>query len=429
MLEYKHRIADKILAEKLEAMGAVLIEGPKYCGKTTLASQQAKSILSMSDPDTMDQNIAMANTNIKLLLRGVTPRLIDEWQIAPKFWDAVRNEVDRRDEEGQFILTGSAVPADSSDIFHTGTGRFAWLKLRTMSLWESGDSTGEVSLGDLFKDGAEKCRVEGINPIDIERLAYLLCRGGWPKAVNKKGERAALAQATEYYEAVTRFDISRVDGTRRDCELAARIMRSYARNQGSQATVGTILADIATNESGEVSENTIYSYIKALKRIFVIEDSAAWNPNLRSKTAIRASDTRYFSDPSIATAALGMGPQDLVNDLNTFGLFFETLCVRDLRVYADALGGNVYHYRDKNGLECDAVVHLRNGKYGLVEVKLGGSKLIEEGVKTLETLAKKIDTTKMNAPSFKMVLTGVGKYAYQRPEDGVYVVPVGCLKD
>lgn len=429
MLEYKHRIADKILAEKLEAMGAVLIEGPKYCGKTTLASQQAKSILSMSDPDTMDQNIAMANTNIKLLLRGVTPRLIDEWQIAPKFWDAVRNEVDRRDEEGQFILTGSAVPADSSDIFHTGTGRFAWLKLRTMSLWESGDSTGEVSLGDLFKDGAEKYRVEGINPIDIERLAYLLCRGGWPKAVNKKGERAALAQATEYYEAVTRFDISRVDGTRRDCELAARIMRSYARNQGSQATVGTILADIATNESGEVSENTIYSYIKALKRIFVIEDSAAWNPNLRSKTAIRASDTRYFSDPSIATAALGMGPQDLVNDLNTFGLFFETLCVRDLRVYADALGGNVYHYRDKNGLECDAVVHLRNGKYGLVEVKLGGSKLIEEGVKTLETLAKKIDTTKMNAPSFKMVLTGVGKYAYQRPEDGVYVVPVGCLKD
>ena len=429
MLEYKHRIADKILAEKLEAMGAVLIEGPKYCGKTTLASQQAKSILSMSDPDTMDQNIAMANTNIKLLLRGVTPRLIDEWQIAPKFWDAVRNEVDRRDEEGQFILTGSAVPADSSDIFHTGTGRFAWLKLRTMSLWESGDSTGEVSLGDLFKDGAEKCRVEGINPIDIERLAYLLCRGGWPKAVNKKGERAALAQATEYYEAVTRFDISRVDGTRRDCELAARIMRSYARNQGSQATVGTILADLATNESGEVSENTIYSYIKALKRIFVIEDSAAWNPNLRSKTAIRASDTRYFSDPSIATAALGMGPQDLVNDLNTFGLFFETLCVRDLRVYADALGGNVYHYRDKNGLECDAVVHLRNGKYGLVEVKLGGSKLIEEGVKTLETLAKKIDTTKMNAPSFKMVLTGVGKYAYQRPEDGVYVVPVGCLKD
>lgn len=429
MNEYRHRIADKILAEKLEAMGAVLIEGPKYCGKTTLASQQAKSILSMSDPDTMEQNIAMANTNIRLLLRGDVPRLIDEWQIAPKFWDAVRNEVDRRGEDGQFILTGSAVPTNRDEIFHTGTGRFSWLKLRTMSLWESGDSTGEVSLGKLFKSDLEDYFIEGINKIDLERLAFLTCRGGWPKAVNKKNERAALMQGIEYYEAVTRFDISRVDGVKRDSELAARIMRSYARNQGSQATVGTILADMAANESDDVSDNTIYSYIKALKKIFVVEDSVAWNPNLRSKTAIRASDTRYFSDPSIATAALGMGPEDLVNDLNTFGLFFETLCVRDLRVYADALGGTVYHYRDKNGLECDAVVHLRNGKYGLIEIKLGGDKLIEEGTKTLETLASKIDTTKMKAPSFKMVLTGVGLYAYQRPQDGVYVVPVGCLKD
>ena len=429
MNEYRHRIADKILTEKLEAMGAVLIEGPKYCGKTTLASQQARSVLSMSDPDTMEQNIAMANTNIKLLLKGEVPRLIDEWQIAPKFWDAVRNEVDRRGEDGQFILTGSAVPPNRDEIFHTGTGRFSWLKLRTMSLWESGDSTGEVSLGKLFKSDMEDYFVEGINKIDLERLAFLTCRGGWPKAVNKKSERAALMQGTEYYEAVTRFDISRVDGVKRDSELASRIMRSYARNQGSQATVGTILADIATNESDDVSDNTIYSYIKALKKIFVVEDSVAWNPNLRSKTAIRASDTRYFSDPSIATAALGMGPEDLVNGLNTFGLFFETLCVRDLRVYADALGGTVYHYRDKNGLECDAVVHLRNGKYGLIEVKLGGDKLIEEGAKTLEALASKIDTTKMKAPSFKMVLTGVGKYAYQRPQDGVYVVPIGCLKD
>ena len=429
MNEYRHRIADKILTEKLEAMGAVLIEGPKYCGKTTLASQQARSVLSMSDPDTMEQNIAMANTNIKLLLKGEVPRLIDEWQIAPKFWDAVRNEVDRRGEDGQFILTGSAVPPNRDEIFHTGTGRFSWLKLRTMSLWESGDSTGEVSLGKLFKSDMEDYFVEGINKIDLERLAFLTCRGGWPKAVNKKSERAALMQGTEYYEAVTRFDISRVDGVKRDSELASRIMRSYARNQGSQATVGTILADIATNESDDVSDNTIYSYINALKKIFVVEDSVAWNPNLRSKTAIRASDTRYFSDPSIATAALGMGPEDLVNGLNTFGLFFETLCVRDLRVYADALGGTVYHYRDKNGLECDAVVHLRNGKYGLIEVKLGGDKLIEEGAKTLEALASKIDTTKMKAPSFKMVLTGVGKYAYQRPQDGVYVVPIGCLKD
>lgn len=429
MKEYKARIADKILAEKLEAMGAVLIEGPKYCGKTTLASQQANSILSMSDPDTLQQNMAMAETNIKLLLRGDTPRLIDEWQIAPRFWDAVRNEVDQRDEDGQFILTGSAVPPDFDEIFHTGTGRFAWLKLRTMSLWESGDSTGEVSLARLFANDAEDYFVEGINQIDLERLAYLTCRGGWPKALNKKTEKAALQQAIEYFEAVTSFDISRVDDTNRDSELARRIMRSYARNQGSQATAGTILADIISNESSEISENTIYSYLKALKKIFVIEDSVAWNPNLRSKAAIRTSDTKYFTDPSIATAALGLGPNDLVNDLNTFGLIFETLCVRDLRVYADAIGGTVFHYRDKNGLECDAVIHLRNGKYGLVEIKLGGDKLIEEGAKTLTALADKIDTTKMKIPSFKMVLTGVGQYAFQRPQDGVYVVPIGCLKD
>lgn len=429
MKEYKARIADKILAEKLEAMGAVLIEGPKYCGKTTLASQQANSILSMSDPDTLQQNMAMAETNIKLLLRGDTPRLIDEWQIAPRFWDAVRNEVDQRDEDGQFILTGSAVPPNFDEIFHTGTGRFAWLKLRTMSLWESGDSTGEVSLARLFANDAEDYFVEGINQIDLERLAYLTCRGGWPKALNKKTEKAALQQAIEYFEAVTSFDISRVDDTNRDSELARRIMRSYARNQGSQATAGTILADIISNESSEISENTIYSYLKALKKIFVIEDSVAWNPNLRSKAAIRTSDTKYFTDPSIATAALGLGPNDLVNDLNTFGLIFETLCVRDLRVYADAIGGTVFHYRDKNGLECDAVIHLRNGKYGLVEIKLGGDKLIEEGAKTLTALADKIDTTKMKIPSFKMVLTGVGQYAFQRPQDGVYVVPVGCLKD
>lgn len=429
MKEYKARIADKILAEKLEAMGAVLIEGPKYCGKTTLASQQANSILSMSDPDTLQQNMAMAETNIKLLLRGDTPRLIDEWQIAPRFWDAVRNEVNQRDEDGQFILTGSAVPPNFDEIFHTGTGRFAWLKLRTMSLWESGDSTGEVSLARLFANDAEDYFVEGINQIDLERLAYLTCRGGWPKALNKKTEKAALQQAIEYFEAVTSFDISRVDDVNRDSELARRIMRSYARNQGSQATAGTILADIISNESSEISENTIYSYLKALRKIFVIEDSVAWNPNLRSKAAIRTSDTKYFTDPSIATAALGLGPNDLVNDLNTFGLIFETLCVRDLRVYADAIGGTVFHYRDKNGLECDAVIHLRNGKYGLVEIKLGGDKLIEEGAKTLTALADKIDTTKMKIPSFKMVLTGVGQYAFQRPQDGVYVVPIGCLKD
>ena len=426
MKEYKNRIADQILADKLEAMGAVLIEGPKYCGKTTLATQQAKSILYMADPETKSQNLAMAQTNIKRLLQGETPRLIDEWQLAPQFWDAVRNEVDKRDEDGQFMLTGSAVPPKQDEIFHSGTGRMSWLKLRTMSLWESGDSSGDVSLGALFKNADS---VDGASKIDIDQLAFLTCRGGWPKATLKKSKKAALLQAKEYYEAVYRYDISRVDDVERDPELTKRLMRSYSRNQGSQASAGTILADIRANESDELSENTIYSYIKALKKIFVIEDSLAWNPNLRSKTAIRTSDTRYFIDPSIATAALGLGPDDLINDLNTFGLLFETLCVRDLRVYADALGGTVYHYRDKSNLECDAVVHLENGSYGLIEIKLGGDTLIKEGAKNLQVLANKLDTTKMKKPSFLMVLTGVGDYAYKRPEDGVLVVPIGCLKD
>lgn len=433
---YKNRVADRLLAEKLEAFGAVLIEGPKYCGKTTLASQQAGSILSMADTDTLGQNLALARTNISRLLAGETPRLIDEWQIAPQFWDAVRNEVDKRNEDGQFMLTGSAVPPkpkkdesgniiEEENIHHTGTGRISRLRLRTMSLWESEDSTGDVSLEELF---INPDTVDGVSNIDLDRLAYLTCRGGWPKAVLKKSEKAALAQAFDYYDSVVSNDIKRVDDIDRDEELTKRIMRSYARNQGTQATVGTILADIKNNGDERMSDSTVYSYIKALKEIFVIEDSIAWNPNLRSKTAIRTSDTRYFIDPSIATAALGMGPKDLINDMETFGFIFETLAIRDLRVYADALDGKVYHYRDKNNLECDAVIHLRNGSYGLVEVKIGGAELIKEGAESLKTLSSKIDSTRMKTPSFMMVLTGIGKFAYKRPEDGVLVVPIGCLK-
>lgn len=433
---YKNRVADRLLAEKLEAFGAVLIEGPKYCGKTTLASQQAGSILSMADTDTLGQNLALARTNISRLLAGAPPRLIDEWQIAPQFWDAVRNEVDKRNEDGQFMLTGSAVPPkpkkdengniiEEENIHHTGTGRISRLRLRTMSLWESEDSTGEVSLEELF---INPDTVDGVSDIDLDRLAYLTCRGGWPKAVLKKSEKAALAQAFDYYDSVVSNDIKRVDDIDRDEELTKRIMRSYARNQGTQATVGTILADIKSNGDERMSDSTVYSYIKALKEIFVIEDSIAWNPNLRSKTAIRTSDTRYFIDPSIATAALGMGPKDLINDMETFGFIFETLAIRDLRVYADALDGKVYHYRDKNNLECDAVIHLRNGSYGLVEVKIGGAELIKEGAESLKTLSSKIDSTRMKTPSFMMVLTGIGKFAYKRPEDGVLVVPIGCLR-
>lgn len=425
MVAYRQRIADTLLSEKIEAMGAVLIEGPKYCGKTTTALQQAKSALFMADPEKKEQNITLVTTNISKLLSGEAPRLIDEWQIAPKLWDAVRFEVDRRGEDGQFILTGSAVPPSNDDIFHTGTGRFAWLTMRTMSLWESGDSSGDVSLAALFKNPSV---VDGNSSVDIDRLAFLICRGGWPQATQKKSVRAALMQAKEYYKAVTRSDISRVDGITRDPQRAERLMKSYARLQGAQAPVGTILADMKINDEDTLNENTIYSYINALKKIFVIEDVPAWNPNLRSKTAIRTSDTRYFTDPSIATASLGLGPEDLIDDLETMGLMFETLSIRDLRVYADAIDGTVYHYRDKSGLECDAVIHKRNGTYGLVEIKLGGDANINEGAKNLLRLSEKIDTERMKKPSFLMVLTGVGDYAYRRT-DGVLVVPIGCLKD
>ena len=425
MKQYKNRVIDRLLADKLEAMGAVLIEGPKYCGKTTTGEQQARSVLYMADPEIKDRNLTMASTNIKRLLAGDTPRLIDEWQIAPKLWDAIRFEVDHRGEDGQFMLTGSAAPASTSEIFHSGTGRFGWIKMRTMSLWESGDSTGDVSLGGLFSSENE---VDGTSNLDIRRIAFLVCRGGWPKASLKTNESAALIEAREYVESVCRNDISRVDDVQRNAELTLRLMRSYSRHQGAQVSVATILADIKSNEASDTTEATVASYINALKRIFVIEDMAAWNPNLRSKTAIRSSDTRYFTDPSIAAAALGLGPDDLLDDPNTFGLLFETMAVRDLRVYAEALGGQVYHYRDKNGLECDAIVHLRNGRYGLIEIKLGGDNLIEAGATTLKKLASKIDTDKMKSPSFMMVLTAIGEYAYRRL-DGVLVVPIGCLRD
>lgn len=424
MKKYKARIADEILEKRLQGKGAVLVEGPKWCGKTTTAEQVAGSILYMADPEKEEQNLSMAGINPKRLLKGEIPRLIDEWQIAPKLWDAVRFEVDHRDAFGQFILTGSAVPASYEHIHHTGTGRFSWLLMRPMSLYESLESTGEVSLKKLFETPEQ---IDGENALDLDRLAFLVCRGGWPRATDLEGE-IALEQAFDYYEAVVRSDISRADGVSRNPERVKRLMRSYARNQGAQVSNALLCEDIAANESETFDSDTVYSYINALKKIFVIEEMEAWNPNLRSKTAIRTSNTRYFVDPSIAAAALGLGPQDLIEDLNTFGLLFETMCIRDLRIFADVLNGNVYHFRDKTGLECDAVIHLRDGTYGLVEIKLGGDKLIAEGAENLKKLADKIDTTKMKNPAFLMVLIGVGDYAYRR-QDGVYVVPIGCLKD
>lgn len=424
MKEYKKRIADKLLKYRLEEVGAVLIEGPKWCGKTTTAEQQAKSVLYMADPDNQKSYIEMADLRIKMLLKGDNPRLIDEWQIIPQIWDAIRFDVDHRGEEGLYVLTGSAVPASTENIHHTGTGRFAWITMRTMTLWESGESTGEVSLAELFRGNPD---IAGFNKLKIEDIAYVVCRGGWPSSVSKN-RRAALRQAYDYYDAVVKTDISRVDEVSRNSERTKLLLRSYARSQGGQVSIGAIRQDMMANDDETLADKTVQSYIGTLKKIFVIEDMPAWNPNLRSKTAIRSADTRYFVDPSIAVAALGLGPEDLVNDLETFGLLFETLCVRDLRVYADALDGMVYHYRDKNGLECDAVIHLRNGAYGLVEIKLGGAAAIEKGASTLMELASKIDTTKMKVPAFLMVLTAVGDYAYQR-KDGIYVVPVGCLKD
>ena len=420
---YKKRIADGLLQRKLAGKGAVLIEGAKWCGKTTTAEQIAASVKYMTETGMVEQNIQMASLNPKLLLRGETPRLIDEWQIAPGLWDSVRFESDHR-PLGQFILTGSSVPPDMNKVIHSGTGRIGWIRMRPMTLWESEESTGEVSLEELFSAPEQ---VGGISKMDIDALAYVTCRGGWPLAL-EMAKDIALDQAFDYIDAVEKRDIQKVDGVDRDPVRVHRLLRSLARNQGSQASCGTIRADLVANESDSLSEDTIASYIKALKEIFVVEDSEAWNPNLRSKTAIRTSDTRYFTDPSIATAALGVGPQDLINDLNTFGLIFETLAVRDLRTYAEALNGKVYHFRDKNGLECDAVVHLRDGRYGLVEIKLGGDDLINDGADALLDLESKIDTERMKAPSFKMVLIGVGTYAYRRA-DGVYVVPIGCLKD
>ena len=424
MKNYKPRILDNLLEKKLKGKGAVLIEGPKWCGKTTTAEQAAKSILYMSRPKDMQQNLLLADMDPEKLLIGDTPRLIDEWQLGPKIWDAVRFEVDHRDKMGQFILTGSAVPVSTDLINHTGTGRFAWLLMRTMSLYESNESSGEVSLTLLFKN---KNDIFGTNNIDIDQLAFLVCRGGWPKALDFSYD-TALEQAIDYYDAIVNTDASRVDNTTRNPERVKRLMRSLARNQAMQANNELITSNIKENEDFSFSTDSVNSYINALKKIFVIEDMPAWNPNLRSKAAIRTSDTRYFIDPSIATAALGIGPNDLINDLKTFGLFFETMCVRDLRVYAQSLDGNVYHYRDSDGLECDTVIHLRNGDYGLIEIKLGGDRLIEEGANNLIKLSNKIDTTKMKKPSFLMVLTGLGKYAYKR-KDNVLVVPIACLKN
>ena len=424
MAKYKQRISDRILKRKVLGKGAVLIEGPKWCGKTTTAKQLAKSVLDLGDSSVLRQSVQLIELSPKTLLEGKTPRLIDEWQALPPIWDSIRSEVDKRGEPSQFILTGSSVLPEADETIHSGTGRYAYIKMRPMSLYESGESNGKVSLSDLF-DG--KPFETQTNDLTIDDITYLTCRGGWPWATLISKE-VALDQAFDYVDSVVNKDIQRVDGVKRSPERAKLLLRSYARNISQQVPLSTIRKDMLANDSSTLDEDTVTDYIKALKKLFVIEDLEAWNPNLRSKAAIRTTDTRHFVDPSIGTASLGLGPKDLINDLKSFGFFFEDMVVRDLRVYAEALDGKLYHYRDSTGLECDTVLHRRNGSYALMEVKLGGKDLIDEGAANMLKLSKSIDTDRMPAPSFMAVIIGVGQYAYQR-EDGVYVIPIGCLKD
>lgn len=424
MKTYKHRIADEILKRKLMGKGAVLVQGPKWCGKTTTAKQIAKSLLDLGNPGELSNAMETLQIVPKKLLEGDVPRLIDEWQTIPELWDMIRSEVDTRGEMGQFILTGSSVPIEEDKRRHSGNGRYAWINMRPMSLWESGESNGKISLADLFEGNT----FEPFDySMDVNTLAFQICRGGWPQSTFMEGE-VALDQARDYYETIYKVDIHRVDKVRRNSERTRLLLKSYARNTGSATSFSKMSADIKENDNADISYETISDYIDALKKLFVLEDMPAWNPNLRSKSAIQSSDTRYFIDPSIATSALSLGPKDLINDMSTFGLFFESMAVRDLRTYADALNGDLFHFRDSSGLECDAVLHRRNGEYGLIEIKLGGNNNIEKGAETLKHLAEVIDTDKMKAPAFLMVLTGVGQYAYRRP-DGVFVVPIGCLKD
>ena len=418
---YLNRISDEKLSLLLQSSGAALIEGPKWCGKTRSAERMAKSALYMQDPDTAKGNITIAKTKPSLLLEGKTPRLLDEWQVAPELWNAVRFAVDKRQSRGQFILTGSVVPTRTDDM-HTGTGRIARMKMRTMSLYESGDSTGEISLEALF-DGEED--LSGRSELSIEEIAFIINRGGWPESAREKNKKLAFTIANGYLEAVTNEDISRVDGIEKNPGRVTALMRSLSRNTTCEARTTTILHDLNTNDES-LSQVTVDLYINALKRIFVIEDLPAWSAKLRSKTAIRTTAKRHYTDPSIATASLRATPERLLSDFNTFGLLFESLCIRDLRIYAESIDGSVYHYRDKGGLEIDAIVQLADGRWSAVEVKLGAGE-VDKASDSLLKLKQIVDINEMHEPSFLMILTGT-EYAFQM-RNGIWIVPLGCLKN
>jgi len=415
---YLSRIVDELLKFALDVSGAVLIEGPKWCGKTSTGMEHAKSILSLQDPDRSRGYLQAAEVQPSILLDGKKPRLIDEWQMAPVLWDAVRHSVDISQQTRQFILTGSAVPKDNA-VMHTGTGRISRLLMRPMSLFESLDSSGQVSLKQLFNQE----EVSGRNNLTVQEIAYLITRGGWPASIGVS-ERVALKRVRDYIDAVINFDVSNVDGISKRPDKVERLLRSLSRNIGTMANKNTLREDML-GDGDDISDNTITSYLNALKRIFVVEDLPAWNPALRSKTAIRTSSKRFFVDPSLAIATLGMSKEHLLDDFNLFGYMFEALCIRDLRIYAQAHDGKLSHYRDKSGLEADAIVHLRDGRWGAIEIKMGSSE-IEKAAKNLKKLESKIDDSRMKSPSFLMILTCT-EYAYKR-EDGIYIVPIGCLK-
>lgn len=419
--QYIRRLSDAKLELLLRAKGAVLIEGPKWCGKTRSAEELAASVLYMQDPDTTKASILTAQNKPSLLLEGDTPRLLDEWQVAPELWNAVRFAVDKRRAKGQFILTGSVTPEKTAGM-HTGTGRIARMNMRTMSLFESGESTGEISLSSLF---SSEVGMEGASRLSIEQLAFIINRGGWPGVVKETDERIALSVASDYVDAVANEDISKVDDVEKDPDRVMRLLRSLSRNISAEAKTATILNDMKANDE-YLAQGTITKYISALKRIFVIDDLPAWSARLRSKTAIRTTAKRHFTDPSIAAATLRATPAKLLKDFNTFGFLFESLCIRDLRVYAESIDGHVYHYRDKSGLEIDAIIELADGRWGAAEIKMSLAD-IDAASANLLKLSKVVDTAKMSAPSFLMVLTAT-EYAFQM-KNGIWIVPLGCLRN
>ena len=430
MTEYMNRIADQELSDRLDAFGATLIVGPKWCGKTTTAEQKAKSVLRMQDTDRREAYQITAETKPSLLLKGDNPRLIDEWQDAPVLWDAVRMDVDRRQEVGLYILTGSTSVKDDQ-ILHTGTGRISRMKMYTMSLYESGESNGTISLKELFND--PMMDIDGImSGLSIEELIFATCRGGWPGTIKLKGDKAKLMTAAAYLDNICESDISTVDGIKKNPVWARLVLKSYARNISTLSKKSNILKDITSNEES-FSINTLDSYVNALQRLFVLEDVDAWCPSIRSATVIRSGKKHEFTDPSIAVAAMGLTPDYLEQDLKTYGFLFECLCIRDLRIYSQSLGGTLSYYHDRYGLEADAVLHLRDGRYALIEFKLG-SREIEEGAKHLLEIKqlvgeynKKEKQCPLRTPDLLIVITG-GEMAYTR-KDGVKIIPIGCLKD